>query len=428
MMRSKHVVTLFAASLLISAVGAQPVVADPGATGGASAAADFPANPVERSGYQVVTQDEFDGSTLDESKWIADYLPHWTAPGVGKPNYVIEDGKLKLRVTKEQGPWSPDRDGALRTSSIQTMNKDWIHQFAAAKTLDHSVPTEYRQAQRYGYFEIRAKVQAGSGHHSAFWMVGTQPDQGKGAGKSSKMNAEIDIFEILGQDPTKILFNLHNLEDPKQKKHSQKIDAGVDLSKSFHVYGLEWEPGSLKLYLDNKLVGTKDTSPDYPMLTFLGQYEGREGNWTGEFDSSVPYPKEFAVDYYRAYQKKPSLPLTIEAETADVYGAARVTDSAQAEGGLALVDLGDKESRAVFRNVYVPTAGEYSIDLKHRGGDASKVTASINDGAAAAVSGAEPGEGWQTSTTTASLRAGFNTIEITNGAGQAPEIDSITVR
>ena len=393
-------------------------------------AEDFPANPIERPGYQLVSHDEFNGTDIDTDLWGDAYLPHWAPPGRSVPNYSVDDGYLNLTLLPEQPGWEPRKDGNTVVSSIQSMNKNWIHNFASYTDLAQSVPTEYGQAQRYGYFEIRAKVQKGSGHHSAFWMVGTQPDQGTSNGVT-QMNAEIDIFEILGANTNQIQFTMHPVGDPKLTKQHATIDTGVDLSANYHVYGIEWTPGSLKLFLDNQLVATAPMAPDYPMLTFLGLYENRQGGWTGAFDSSIPYPKNFSIDYYRAYQVTPTLPLTVQADTADVYGATRVIRTAGADEGLALTSLGGSpDSVAEFRNVYVPTTGTYALDVRYRSGQNRDLTIEVNGGAPFVMPALNSGSAqqWATATENISLDAGFNRIRVSNAAAAAPDLDFITVR
>lgn len=426
--RSRSAVALTLGAITIALLAATPAAAAPRVPT-AFSAGDFPANPTSKPGCRLVSSDEFSGSTVDTTKWVNDYLPHWTTPALSKPNFTVSGGNLNLQILQSQQPWEPTKDGQTVVSSIQTANKNWIHNWAPYSSLNHSVPTDYKQAQRYGYFEIRAKAQAGSGHHSAFWMVGTQPDQGTSNGVT-QMASEIDIFEILGNDPTKINFNLHPFGDPKLTKKAIVVDTGVNLTAAYHVYGLAWEPGSLKLYFDNQLVAQTATAPDYPMLTLLGLYEKRQGGWTGAFDANVPYPKSFSIDYYRAYQPTSTLPTTIQAETADVYAATRVVRDSTADGGTILGWLGNSPANtADFRSVYVPTAGTYTLSIRYRTGEARNLGVRTNQGTAQTLTGLNSGSWstWATTTTTVTLKAGDNQIELLNNTGYAPDIDWIRI-
>jgi len=148
---------------------------------------------------------------------------------------------------------------------------------------------------QYGYFELRAKVAKGSGLNSAWWMIGFENER--------EQNAEIDIFEMLGKDMRLLNTTLHSLRDSKLKYAHIPYRTEMDLSEDFHVYGLEWDETGMKFYLDHELYWQIDQSPDYPMVTLLQINDG-DGGWIGELDRSVPYPKEFLIDYLRVYKRE----------------------------------------------------------------------------------------------------------------------------
>src|SRR3712207_632147 len=81
---------------------------------------DFPANPLMRPGYRLEWHDEFDGATLDTTKWLPYYLPHWSSRTQSTPNYLLRNGTLVLQITEDQQPWCPEFDGDTKASSIQT--------------------------------------------------------------------------------------------------------------------------------------------------------------------------------------------------------------------------------------------------------------------------------------------------------------------
>ena len=58
---------------------------------------DVPPNPVDKPGYTLVFQEEFNGSELGLDKWLPYYFPHWTNSQNlvhSRADYVMEDGKL----------------------------------------------------------------------------------------------------------------------------------------------------------------------------------------------------------------------------------------------------------------------------------------------------------------------------------------------
>jgi hypothetical protein len=46
---------------------------------------DVPANPLEKPGYLLEFHDEFDGSELDQAKWLALYLRQWSSHECSAP-------------------------------------------------------------------------------------------------------------------------------------------------------------------------------------------------------------------------------------------------------------------------------------------------------------------------------------------------------
>ena len=243
-------------------------------------AGDMPPNPLEKEGWILDRHDEFGGPALDETLWIPRYNEYRKPPGETDAHFIFRDGCLVLQIP----------DSSVGVSSLQTGAKDFLH----GDSFDHSIPEDMKYTPQYGYFEIRAKTQEGSGIHCAFWGIGTKetPDR----------NAEIDVFEILGREERSLMWNLHGWNDPKLQAHDgANVQLDFKPSDGFHIYALEWTPERIKLYVDNRLTGTIEASPDYPFVFLLGIYEN--AGWTGDVDTGIAYPKEFAIDYFRAYKK-----------------------------------------------------------------------------------------------------------------------------
>lgn len=69
----------------------------------------------------------------------------------------------------------------------------------------------------------------------------------------------------------------------------------------FHVYALEWSPDGLEFSIDNRKIKSSRQSPDYPMQLMLSIYE-LPGTDQQTASGSPGYPKQFVIDYFRAYQ------------------------------------------------------------------------------------------------------------------------------
>ena len=266
---------------------------------------DFPANSLEKPGYILDFNDEFDGPSIDIRKWFPFYLPHWSSRAQSAPRYYFEDSNLILQITKDQGPWCPEFDGEVRCSCIQT--GEFAGQpgsplgqlrFSSACVVREEQTNIQTYTPQYGYFELRAKGLTTSANHVALWMIGYED--------TPEHSGEIAILELLGTDTSStssaIRFGVHPWGDQTLRDEFHKEFLSMDASQ-YHIYGLEWTPTHLDFYVDNLKIKTIHQSPKYPMQFMLGIYEHPfEGAWTGNYDPGVPYPKKFTVDYFRAYQ------------------------------------------------------------------------------------------------------------------------------
>lgn len=280
---TRRVITLLALlSLLSTAAVVDVTTAQP------AKAADFPANPIEKPGWVLERNDEFNGTALDTSLWIPKYLESRTTEERSRARYGFRNGAIVLRIDNDQPTYYTDNP--MKVSSIQTGQMVGLHK---TSPFHHSIPTVWNYTAKYGYFEIRAKSSARSGIHTAFWTVGKQD--------TATQNAEIDVMEHPGQMGNSFLYNLHKWSDPNVIESSQTIAAGFDMTTEMHIYALEWTPTQIKLYVDNVLRRTINSSPAYPAAFLLGIYQ--DAGWTGSVDPADPRPKEFVIDYFRAYRK-----------------------------------------------------------------------------------------------------------------------------
>src|SRR5690348_16825163 len=78
-----------------------------------------PGRALDRTGYELVVNDDFDGSTLDRMIWLPWYLPHWSSRSATEARYEIGDSTLRLRIDRAHAPWSREFDGWTRVSSLQ---------------------------------------------------------------------------------------------------------------------------------------------------------------------------------------------------------------------------------------------------------------------------------------------------------------------
>jgi beta-glucanase (GH16 family) len=243
-------------------------------------------------GWELVWNDEFNGNQIDLSKWEYEVNGH----GGGNnelqyytdrvENSFIEDGKLVIQALKETYT-GPDGEREYTSARLRTANKgDW----------------------KYGRFEIRAKLPSGRGLWPAIWMLPT--DWVYGGWPAS---GEIDIMELLGQEPWKIYGTIHfgGPGDHQQAGAQYTLSAGL-FSDGFHVFALEWEINEIRWYVDDSLYETQNnwysTGQNYPapfdqrFHILLNVAVG--GNWPGSPDQTTIFPQRMTVDYVRVFKRK----------------------------------------------------------------------------------------------------------------------------
>lgn len=237
--------------------------------------------------WQLVWSDEFDGGSVDESKW--NFMTGTGNGGWGnnelenyrKENATVADGFLIITAKKES------YGGSQYTSArMTTKNKgDFL----------------------YGRFEMRAKMPLGKGLWPAFWLY---PSDSKYGGWAA--SGEIDMMEYLGHEHQTVHGTLHyggSWPNNTSKGSSFTLSSG-SFAQDFHIFAFEWENGKVRWYVDGKLF--RQTSEwwssggDYPapfdqrFYIILNLAVG--GNWPGSPNSATMFPQQLTVDYIRVYQ------------------------------------------------------------------------------------------------------------------------------
>lgn len=244
--------------------------------------------------YNLVWNDEFTTSILDNSKWVREIRePGWTNNELqrytdSEENVYIEDGKL-----------------ILKANAFDNGNET---EYSSGKVTTHG-----KQSFKYGRFEIKAKVPYGKGLWPAIWMM---PEDESFYGQWPRCG-EIDIMEVLGHETDKMYGTIHYGNPHKESQGTYKKENG-SYSDGFHVYAMEWEPGEIRFYIDGQLYhivndwytkvegGDEIAYPapfDQPFVIQMNLAVG--GNWPGSPDENTDFDQaKFEIDYVRVYQKE----------------------------------------------------------------------------------------------------------------------------
>lgn len=234
--------------------------------------------------YKLVFNDDFDGDSLDTTKWGYNYSwghSHNHAAWCVPENVIVKDGILTLKGENKQHPDAVGKQGTFNNKKY-----DIIYTSGA-------VNTHHKFNFDYGYFEARMKMPKGKGMWPAWWMLkdGWPP--------------EIDMLEVLCSKPHELHVNFHyGPAWNEHYSHEQVLNLGYSTSDDYHTYGFEWTPDYMRYYVDGKQVGhdftnksaIKEASGMYMILNLA--IDG----WDGKPDSSTVWPAEFSIDYVRAWQ------------------------------------------------------------------------------------------------------------------------------
>jgi len=231
-------------------------------------------NSIEKEGWELTFNDEFNNHVLDYAKW-QDYY-YWGE-----------------RYNKE-GLTYYEKDQFSFTDSTIIMVADKGKNEGNMSYCSGMIDCNQSFKQQYGYFEIRSKNPKGTGFWPAFWLVTTE-----------KWPPEIDIYEFYTNEPNRIKTNQHWL-DKKGKKQMQPkgYKMKVDASTDFHTYAVEWTAKKISWYYDGKKIKTSRKGIKYftyKMHIIINNEVSSTNNMNLE---NAIFPNYFEVDYVRVYKRK----------------------------------------------------------------------------------------------------------------------------
>ncbi|HEV7158711.1 MAG TPA: glycoside hydrolase family 16 protein [Caulobacteraceae bacterium] len=139
-------------------------------------------------------------------------------------------------------------------------------------------------AQRYGYFEARARLPAGKGLWPALWLLPA----------NLSWPPEIDIMESIG-DPGTVYVSLHS--------HAGDFTQPVSVTgDGFHTFAVSWDPRQVAWFVDGRQVARRPTPSDMNQPMFLLANLAVGGHWPGAPDAATRFPARFAIQFIRAYR------------------------------------------------------------------------------------------------------------------------------
>jgi beta-glucanase (GH16 family) len=262
--------------------------------------------------------DDFNEHPLAHGRWVPHYAggaawpeaQYWGGTGSQLKRQTKPNGEQQIYVDPHYSglakqPLGLDpfrvRNGVLSIVANRTPPELKAALFDNAYT-SGILTTQGWFSQKYGYFEIRAKVPVGTGVWPAFWMLA---DNGG-------WPPEIDVLEGRGQRPGDLVMTTHWRIPATQKIESCGFDLLLaDAAVAFHNYGTLWLQDRLVYFIDRKPVSDIKIPIgfDDPMYMIINLAMGSK--WfggVGIIDGESPQMVEFQIDRVSAYQIDPHRP------------------------------------------------------------------------------------------------------------------------
>jgi beta-glucanase (GH16 family) len=241
--------------------------------------------PLTYPGYTLAWADEFNTNVIDPASWTFEAgnnngwgnneLQYYTGRS---QNVFVSKGNLILEARAEAY-------NLLNYTSTRMITKN-------------------KKTFKFGRIDIRAKTPVGKGVWPALWMLGNNIDQ-----VNWPACGEIDILELLGQEPNKIYGTMH--WGASSATHSffgsnYVLNPG-SFDQQFHVYSIIWTQNNIKVLVDDiqyVSFSAANVSGNYPFNSefFFIFNIAVGGNWPGSPDNSTSFPQRLIVDYVRVFQ------------------------------------------------------------------------------------------------------------------------------
>ena len=255
---------------------------------------------LDRSGYELVFAEDFDGPRLDETRWVPHYLPQWTTPDRSAARYELHPGRLRLRIDADQPPWRPE-DGELRVSNVQTGSFSGpagsgrgTHRHRPDLEVRTPQPTRRLFTPTEGLVEARFRASADPTVLLAIWLVGVEETAPEDSG-------EICIAELygdrIGADRSSVRTGIKAHGDPRLREDMTDVALALDATH-WHTYAAAWTAEETRIYVDDQLVRTVDQGTAYSLQLMLDLFEFP----AGPDRDPAAYPKHGDVAAVRGYR------------------------------------------------------------------------------------------------------------------------------
>lgn len=240
------------------------------------------AEPAAPAGWKLLWNDEFNGTSIDNSKWQP------CERGKSDWNDTMSDDRRCFKIG----------GGTLKLIGIRNDDK----KKDPSDYLTGGITSKGKFDFKYGKVEIRARFKSAKGAWPALWMLGS-----KGAWPH---NGEIDLMEHLNFDNiVHQTIHSHWANNVDKAKSPVKTLTTPIKKDDYNTYGCIWDEQKIVFTVNDKPTLTYPRVPekgaeqwpfDQPFYFILSMQIG--GSWVGSVDAK-DYPAHMEIDWIRVYQK-----------------------------------------------------------------------------------------------------------------------------
>jgi beta-glucanase (GH16 family) len=247
--------------------------------------------------WNLIWSDEFNGSSLDATKWVHDI-------GTGSQYGLYGWGNSELQYYQPQN--TVVNNGTAKIIAQEETNgiiDSWNNTYYYSSS---KITTKGLYDFKYGKIQARIKTIDGQGFWPAFWMLPT--------GGSWPCDGEIDIMEQWGSSgPTNITTGAahvglcpYSQGSYAYNSFSHPINSG-SYADNFHIYEIRWDVGYIAWYIDNIQVYYLTPSMFPPQYTWPFD----NNDWylmlnlaitSSGPNSNTVFPSQIEIDYVRVYE------------------------------------------------------------------------------------------------------------------------------
>ncbi len=239
-------------------------------------------SPLTYPGYNLVWQDEFNGTSVDPANWTFETGGEWF--------------NNELQYYRSENAWVAE--GVL---TIEAREEDFGgHDYTSAR-----MKTEFKRKFQYGRVDIRAVLPKGQGIWPALWTLGNNISS-----VGWPACGEIDIMEMIGgQGREKTVHStLHWDNNGSLAQYGLSYTStGKTFHEKYHVFSIIWDETQIRSFVDDQQYFSIDITPaalsEFHKEHFFIFNVAVGGTWPGNPDASTIFPTQMKVDYIRVFQK-----------------------------------------------------------------------------------------------------------------------------